>query len=62
MKYQDHPDYGPYKMVGWPVRHNGATPQIKPAPLLGEHNEDVLKSWLGLKEGEVRAMKERGVI
>lgn len=62
MQYADHPEYGPYKMVGWPVRHDGATPKIQAAPLLGQHNEDIYKSWLGLKDADVRDMKERGVI
>jgi formyl-CoA transferase len=62
MQYADHPEYGPYKMVGWPVRHDGATPKIEPAPLLGEHNADVYGSWLGLEEGEISAMRDRGVI
>jgi hypothetical protein len=35
---------------------------VKPAPLLGANNEDVLTSWLGLGAGDVGALKSGGVI
>lgn len=57
-----HPAQGGYKMPGWPVRHNGATAPVGPAPLLGEHTAQVLSAWLGLGAEEVRALKADGVI
>jgi crotonobetainyl-CoA:carnitine CoA-transferase CaiB-like acyl-CoA transferase len=30
--------------------------------LLGEHNDDVLSSWLGMKTEEIHRLKEKGVI
>jgi formyl-CoA transferase len=57
-----HPTSGNYKMPAWPVRHNGAPPQLKPAPLLGEHNDDVLGSWLGLGAEDVKGLRKDGVI
>ena len=44
----DHPTVGTFKMVAWPVRFSGSPPPVKPAPLLGANNEDVLTHWLGL--------------
>ena len=41
-----HPVVGDYVMSGWPVRFGGETPALRPAPLLGEHNEQVLAEWL----------------
>jgi crotonobetainyl-CoA:carnitine CoA-transferase CaiB-like acyl-CoA transferase len=49
-------------MVAWPVRFGGSPPPVKPAPLLGQNNEDVLTSWLGLGSGDVGALKAGGVI
>lgn len=57
MQVMEHPVCGPFKMPTWPVRHNGRTPTISPAPLLGEHTEQVLSSWLGLSANEVDALR-----
>jgi crotonobetainyl-CoA:carnitine CoA-transferase CaiB-like acyl-CoA transferase len=35
---------------------------IRPAPLLGEHNETVLMNELGLRKEDIRELKEQGVI
>ena len=58
----DHPVNGKFKMVAWPVRFGGSPPPVKPAPLLGQNNEDVLTSWLGLDSGDVGTLKANGVI
>ena len=58
----DHPVNGRFKMVAWPVRFSGTPPPVTPAPLLGQNNEDVLTSWLGLGSGEVGTLKAGGVI
>src|SRR3984885_10337813 len=58
----DHPVNGKFKMVAWPVRFGGSPPPVKPAPLLGQNNEDVLTSWLGLASGDVGTLKANGVI
>ena len=58
----DHPTSGKFKMVAWPVRHSGSPPPVLPAPLLGQNNEDVLASWLGLAAADVGALKAGGVI
>ena len=42
-----HPKIGEYVMSGWPVRFGGEPPSISPAPLLGQHGEEVLADWLG---------------
>ena len=53
MQTMQHPTIGPFKMPGWPVRFGGRTPQVKPAPLLGQHTKDVLREWLGLDGDEI---------
>lgn len=58
----NHPTLGTMKMVGWPVRHDGAFARIRPAPLVGEHAEDVLGNWLGLSPEEISKYHSDGVI
>ncbi len=62
MQTIEHPTNGAFKMPGWPVRHNGAPPPVAPAPLLGEHAEDVFASWLNLDRAAVDKLREDGVI
>ncbi len=57
-----HPTTGQYKMPAWPVRFDGAPPRVKPSPMLGEHNAEVLGTWLGIGAAEVEALKTEGVI
>ena len=61
MQVMEHSS-GPFKMPAWPVRVDGKPPRIKPSPLLGEHNTDVLKTWLGIGADEVAALKKEGVL
>ena len=62
MQTMAHPTNGDFKMPGWPVRHDGATPALAPAPLLGEHAEDVFGRWLNLDSAAVDKLREDGVI
>ena len=57
----DHPT-GPFKMPSWPVRFDGTPPKVKPSPLLGQHNAEVLTGWLGMSGQEVDALKQEGII
>lgn len=43
----DHPKVGPMKTLGVPVKLSETPGAVRrPAPLLGEHNEEVLREWL----------------
>ena len=57
MQVMQHPVCGPFKMPTWPVRHDGRTPAVSPAPLLGEHTVEVLGSWLGLSADDIDALR-----
>jgi formyl-CoA transferase len=62
MQTIEHPACGPFKMPAWPVRHDGAPPVVKPAPMLGQHNDEVLGAWLGLSDDDVKGLRKEGVI
>jgi crotonobetainyl-CoA:carnitine CoA-transferase CaiB-like acyl-CoA transferase len=57
-----HPEVGDYVMSGWPVRFGGQTPAVKPAPLLGQHGEQVLSEWLQLDTARIADLKRGEVI
>jgi len=58
MRHGDHE----MTMTTWPVRFDGAATPIKPAPLLGEHNAEVLDEWLKLSQTEIDGLRQDGVI
>jgi crotonobetainyl-CoA:carnitine CoA-transferase CaiB-like acyl-CoA transferase len=62
MQTIDHPSTGKVKMPAWPVRFDGAPPKLEPSPLLGQHVDDVLGSWLGMGGKEVAALREEGIV
>ena len=62
MQTIDHPVVGPFKMVAWPVRFSGSPPPVKPAPLLGANNEDVLGNWLGLNADQLSGLHSENII
>jgi crotonobetainyl-CoA:carnitine CoA-transferase CaiB-like acyl-CoA transferase len=59
----DHPIAGRVKSVGPPVRMSDTPGQVRtPAPLLGEHTEDVLSRRLGLSTADIARLRDAGVI
>jgi formyl-CoA transferase len=58
-----HPKAGEVTMVANPIKFS-ATPVAhdRAPPLLGEHTHDVLQSVLGLRDDELRALREKQVI
>ncbi|MGH7156233.1 MAG: CoA transferase, partial [Acetobacteraceae bacterium] len=62
MQIAEHPVHGSFKMPAWPVRINGAPPRVTAAPTLGQHTEEVLGSWLGLADTDVRALRDDGAL
>jgi len=62
MQTIQHPKVGDYTMPAWPVRFSGRPPEVKPAPLLGANNEDVLREWLGMSADHVGSLKKDGII
>ena len=60
---QQHPQAGEVVMPASPFKFS-ATPVEPgtPAPLLGQHTEEVLRGLLGLSEGEIQILKQQAVI
>lgn len=57
-----HPKAGAYTMSGWPVRFGGSTLPVTAAPLLGQHNDEVLKGWLKLDASKLDMLRRERVI
>ena len=58
----DHPVAGPFTAVGWPAIVDGQAFDVaQPAPLLGQHVDEVL-SELGYGPQEIAQLRERGVV
>ena len=62
MQTIDHPTTGKVKMPAWPVRFDGDPPKVKPSPVLGQHVDDVLSSWLGMGAKDVAALRKSGIV
>ncbi len=59
----DHPVAGPVKVVGPPVRFSGTPGGVAgPAPLLGQHTDEVLRERLGLTDDGIARLREEGAI
>jgi formyl-CoA transferase len=56
----DHPERGPFKTVGSPLKLSDSPVTVERSPLLGEHNEDVYAGELGL--ADLTGLKSDGVI
>jgi formyl-CoA transferase len=58
----DHPKRGKYLTVGNPVKMSDSITDVKRAPLLGEHTEEILAKELGYSASEITEIKASGAI
>jgi len=58
----EHPARGTFSMIGSPVRLSGSQVPPAPAPLYGQHTEQVLREVAGYSAEEVRALKAKRAI
>jgi crotonobetainyl-CoA:carnitine CoA-transferase CaiB-like acyl-CoA transferase len=59
----EHPEAGTYKQVTTPWQLSKSPRRTAtPAPGLGEHNEEILSTLLGLSEAEIAALEAQGII
>jgi crotonobetainyl-CoA:carnitine CoA-transferase CaiB-like acyl-CoA transferase len=51
------------KLVGVPVKLSETPGRVRdPAPLLGQHTDEVLQTYLGMHQDEIAALRQAGVI
>jgi crotonobetainyl-CoA:carnitine CoA-transferase CaiB-like acyl-CoA transferase len=59
----DHPAAGKFPMHGLNVHFSDTKEEIRrPAPLLGQHNQEIYGEWLGMTDEELARLREKGVI
>ena len=59
----EHPTAGKVPMAGIPVKFSITPASVRmPPPLLGEHNSEILKNWLGMSAGEIDELKREKII
>ena len=59
----EQPQMGRVKIAGSPIRLSETPGEVyAPAPLLGEHTEEILKNLLNYSAGDISRLKEEGVI
>lgn len=57
-----HRTNGDVRLMTNPMRMSESPTELIPAPLKGEHSYDVLRSELGLSDGELSTLEEMGVV
>jgi crotonobetainyl-CoA:carnitine CoA-transferase CaiB-like acyl-CoA transferase len=59
----DHPEAGKFRYAGWPYKMPASPPRVqRPAPLLGQHNEDVLQGLVGYSPDEFADLCRSGAV
>jgi formyl-CoA transferase len=58
----EHPVRGPVLMPGFPLKMSASSVPILPAPLLGQHNEEVYAGMLGIPADELERLRQARVI
>ncbi|HEX8805873.1 MAG TPA: CoA transferase, partial [Candidatus Aquilonibacter sp.] len=58
----EHPQRGTYYTVGCPLGLSDSPVDYRRAPLLGEHNEEVLEELMGYDAAQVASLRAEGVI
>jgi formyl-CoA transferase len=58
----DHPGRGAYLTVGNPIKLSDSLPDVRRSPLLGEHNDEILRKVIGYSDKEIAEIKASGAI
>lgn len=58
----EHPVAGRLKLTGNHIKLSGAPCSISPAPLLGQHTEEVLGEWLSYSTDRVERLRQQGAL
>jgi len=49
-------------MIGSPVRLADSPVDVRPAPLFGEHTQEVLRTLAGYSADDVKRLREKGMV
>ena len=60
--FMSHAEMGTYASDGNSFVMSGATPAYRPAPLLGEHTEEICRGILGMTEIEFKKFQAEDVL
>ena len=58
----DYPHRGTYQTVGCPIKLSDSPAKVTRPPLLGEHTGDLLGSLCGVAPGDVKRLRDKGVV
>jgi formyl-CoA transferase len=58
----DHPTRGPYLTVGNPIKLSDSPADVRRAPLLGEHTDEILREVLGYSDKEIGEIRASGAL
>ena len=57
-----HPERGSFTTVGCPLKLSDSPVEISASPRLGEHTNDILSQVLGYSSGDIKKLREEGVV
>ena len=57
-----HPRFGVLREVGSPVKTEGAAPNLNPAPALGQHTDEILRTLLQYDPARIAALRASGAL
>jgi crotonobetainyl-CoA:carnitine CoA-transferase CaiB-like acyl-CoA transferase len=57
-----HPQFGPLREVGCPIKIGGVQPRYEPASRLGADTNELLHRLLGLSKAEIAGLRQEGAI
>lgn len=58
----EHPKRGSFTMPGSPIQMSASPREYTPAPLLGQHTEEILGEWLGYDAAQVEQLREQKIV
>jgi CoA:oxalate CoA-transferase len=59
----EHPTAGTVRMAGMPVKFSSTPATVRlPPPVLGQHGEEILESWLRLPRAEIEDLKRKSIL
>ena len=58
----EHPRAGKLKQPNFPLKFSKTLVHVKPAPVLGQHNDEILRDLLGYSDEEIAELRQEEVI